>query len=94
MLKAKAKVWVPLIAIGAFLFLIVLIVVLGGGAATDCENGSGSGSGSWGWPFDGVSDNPQYMDGGQFGNSAGSISARNHAFHDGFDWSFGMNGVK
>lgn len=60
-----------------------------------CGNGDGdsASSGDWDWPFKGVKDPPDYMDGGQFGNSAGSVGARGTSFHDGFDWSFGMNGV-
>lgn len=35
----------------------------------------------------------KYLDGGQFGNSAASVSARGHEFHDGFDFSRGYYGA-
>lgn len=81
--------------IAAFFFIVILIVVIIGGGTNDCDNGDGSGaSGNWQWPFANVKDPPQYGDGGQFGESAASATYRNgHTFHDGFDWSFGMNGV-
>lgn len=86
------KLPITIVAISAF--LVILIVVIIGGGADDCDTDSGGASGNWQWPFDGVNDPPQYGDGGQFGTSAASAAYRNgHTFHDGFDWSFGMNGV-
>lgn len=77
----------------AFLLVIIIVVIIGGGA-NDCDSDGSGASGDWQWPFDGVNDPPQYGDGGQFGESAASAMYRNgHTFHDGFDWSFGMNGV-
>lgn len=89
----KHGLWVAIIA--AFFLIIIIVVVIIGGATNDCGSGDGDGaSGNWQWPFDGVKDPPQYGDGGQFGVSAASAIYRNgHTFHDGFDWSFGMNGV-
>lgn len=79
----------------AFFLIIIIIVVVIGGGTNDCNtDGSGGASGNWQWPFDGVKDPPQSLDGGQFGDSAASAGVRNgHTFHDGFDWSFGLNGV-
>lgn len=82
--------------IGVFFALVIIIIIIfGGGASDSCDNSGGSGaSGNWQWPFDGVKDPPQYGEGGQFGDSAASAAIRNgHSFHDGFDWSFGLNGV-
>lgn len=55
----------------------------------------GGSSGSWAWPFKSIpqGSKPEYGDGGQFGNSAGSMSVRGHEFHDGFDFSNGLNGT-
>ena len=50
-------------------------------------------TGKWQWPFKGISGSPSYLDGGQFGISGGSVDARGTSFHDGFDWSSGLNGV-
>lgn len=92
--SALAKHKVIAISVISFFLLIVLIVIIIGGGTQDCSNGdSGGASGNWQWPFDGVKDPPQSLDGGQFGDSAASSSVRGHSFHDGFDWSFGLNGV-
>lgn len=79
--------------------IILIFFLLFGGLSMSGYNNCGSSgdgnssSGEWGWPFEGVQDPPDYLDGGQFGNSAGSYTARKQYFHDGFDWSFGLNGV-
>lgn len=49
-------------------------------------------TGDWTWPFASIKGKPSYMDGGQFGVTSYSRGTTN--FHDGFDFSFGMNGVK
>lgn len=83
-----------IILLGIIIFLVLLIVVVIGGGSDDCSSGDSGASGNWGWPFDGVKDPPQALDGGKFGDSAASASVRKgHTFHDGFDWSFGLNGV-
>lgn len=50
-------------------------------------------SGKWMMPFKEITGKPKYLDGGQFGNSGGSVGARGTSFHDGFDFSNGLNGV-
>lgn len=50
-------------------------------------------SGKWMMPFKEITGKPKYLDGGQFGNSAGSVGTRGTSFHDGFDFSNGMNDV-
>lgn len=49
-------------------------------------------TGDWTWPFASIKGKPSYMDGGQFGVTSYGRGTTN--FHDGFDFSFGMNGVK
>lgn len=48
-------------------------------------------TGSWTWPFKSISRTPDKIEGGQFGITAFPRGSTN--FHDGFDFSNGLNGV-
>lgn len=55
------------------------------------DTDEGSYSGSWVWPFSTIKESPKSLDGGQYGHTSYSRGSTN--FHDGFDFSNGLNGV-
>lgn len=48
-------------------------------------------TGSWTWPFKSISETPQKIEGGQYGTTTFPRGSTN--FHDGFDFSNGLNGI-
>lgn len=49
-------------------------------------------TGTWTWPFKSINGKPSSVDGGQFGPTSYPRGSSN--FHDGFDFSSGLNGVR
>ncbi|WEV52104.1 peptidoglycan DD-metalloendopeptidase family protein (plasmid) [Lactobacillus sp. ESL0731] len=61
--------------------------------SSTCPNSSDDSqySGTWTWPFKSIKSKPASLDGGQYGHTSYSRGQTN--FHDGFDFSNGLNGV-
>ncbi|RHW55054.1 M23 family metallopeptidase [Lactobacillus bombicola] len=55
------------------------------------SNDNSNYSGKWAWPFASIKGTPSSLDGGQYGHTSFSRGSTN--FHDGFDFSNGLNGV-